>query len=106
MRTNIKAGPHPAFMLGIPAEPVQIPREKNRRNNSSHGNRKKAAKCSTNGHAMSSSPVIKVVDHLRKTVLVHEEDQLSDGQLLERYLERRDDAAFAALLRRHGAMVW
>jgi RNA polymerase sigma factor (sigma-70 family) len=31
---------------------------------------------------------------------------LSDGQLLERYLHNREAAAFAALVRRHGPMVW
>jgi RNA polymerase sigma factor (sigma-70 family) len=31
---------------------------------------------------------------------------VSDGQLLETYISRRDEAAFAALLRRHGPMVW
>jgi RNA polymerase sigma factor (sigma-70 family) len=31
--------------------------------------------------------------------------QCSDGQLLERYVARRDSAAFEALLRRHGPMV-
>src|SRR5690242_13726925 len=30
---------------------------------------------------------------------------LSDGQLLERYLARRDESAFAALVMRHGPMV-
>jgi RNA polymerase sigma factor (sigma-70 family) len=29
----------------------------------------------------------------------------SDGQLLERYLARRDETAFAAIVRRHGPMV-
>src|SRR4051812_41620876 len=31
--------------------------------------------------------------------------QESDGQLLHRYLSRRDDAAFEALVRHHGPMV-
>jgi RNA polymerase sigma factor (sigma-70 family) len=31
---------------------------------------------------------------------------LTDGQLLEAYLAHRDEAAFAALLRRHAPMVW
>lgn len=30
----------------------------------------------------------------------------SDGELLRRYLERRDESAFAALVRRHGPMVF
>ncbi len=55
---------------------------------------------------MPSSPVTKVVEHLRKTMLRREEDRLSDGQLLDRYLENRDEVAFAALVRRHGPMVW
>src|SRR5215471_12106509 len=31
---------------------------------------------------------------------------LTDGQLLESYLNGREDAAFAALVQRHGPMVW
>src|SRR5262249_9000835 len=31
---------------------------------------------------------------------------LSDGQLLEDFAVRRDEAALAALVRRHGPMVW
>src|SRR5438067_4681055 len=30
----------------------------------------------------------------------------TDGQLLECYIARRDEASFAALVRRHGPMVW
>src|SRR5205823_9467844 len=32
--------------------------------------------------------------------------EASDGQLLEAFLARGDESAFAALLRRHGPMVW
>ena len=31
---------------------------------------------------------------------------LSDGQLLDRFVERREGAAFEAIVRRHGPMVW
>src|SRR5262249_52928044 len=31
---------------------------------------------------------------------------LTDGQLLERYVQGREEAVFAALLGRHGPMVW
>src|SRR5579884_4117276 len=30
----------------------------------------------------------------------------SDAQLLERFADQRDEAAFAALMRRHGPLVW
>src|SRR5213080_1251930 len=33
-------------------------------------------------------------------------DGRTDGQLLEGYLQRREEAAFAALVRRHGPMVF
>jgi RNA polymerase sigma factor (sigma-70 family) len=31
---------------------------------------------------------------------------LSDGQLLDRFVERREEAVFEAIVRRHGPMVW
>src|SRR5438552_14142003 len=45
-----------------------------------------------------------VVRRLQQTVL-QEGGGLTDGELLERYLTARDEAAFAALVRRHGPMV-
>jgi RNA polymerase sigma factor (sigma-70 family) len=39
-------------------------------------------------------------------VLLHDGAGLSDSQLLDRYLGRGEEAAVAALVRRHGPMVW
>src|SRR5262252_3042592 len=43
-----------------------------------------------------------VIEHIRRVV----GDGLRDGELLGRYVDRRDDAALAALVNRHGPMVW
>jgi RNA polymerase sigma factor (sigma-70 family) len=43
--------------------------------------------------------------HLRWEALRAPEADLTDGQLLECFLERREETAFALLLRRHGPMV-
>src|SRR5579871_422261 len=45
-----------------------------------------------------------VLQHLRQTVLPG--NDANDAQLLELFLNRRDEMAFAILLRRHGPMVW
>ncbi|HEV3145018.1 MAG TPA: sigma-70 family RNA polymerase sigma factor [Gemmataceae bacterium] len=55
---------------------------------------------------MAAGPMNEVVQHLRRTVLRQDGAGLNDGQLLECFLQQRDDAAFAALVRRHGPMVW
>jgi RNA polymerase sigma factor (sigma-70 family) len=44
----------------------------------------------------------KAVDRLRKAL---DPTGISDGQLLTRFIAERDEAAFAALVRRHGPMV-
>ncbi len=43
-----------------------------------------------------------VIEHIRRVV----GDGLRDGELLGRYVDRRDEAALAALVNRHGPMVW
>ena len=55
---------------------------------------------------MATGQLSEVLQHLRRTVLLQEGAGLSDGQLLEDYISRRDEAALAVLVRRHGAMVW
>jgi len=47
----------------------------------------------------------RVIEHLRRTVIRQDGAGLADGDLLERYIDRRDEAAFEALVRRHGPMV-
>src|SRR5262245_43666886 len=45
-----------------------------------------------------------VLRHLRRAALLGRD--LTDGQLLQPFISRRDEAAFEALVRRHGPMVW
>src|SRR5262245_42402961 len=54
---------------------------------------------------MATGQLSGVVHHLRRTILLHGGGGMTDGQLLECFLTRRDEAAFDALLRRHGPMV-
>jgi RNA polymerase sigma factor (sigma-70 family) len=53
-----------------------------------------------------ASPRDEVVQLLQRAVLHQDGAGLADGQLLGRFLERRDQGAAAALVRRHGPMVW
>src|SRR5207244_4713762 len=46
-----------------------------------------------------------VLRHLRRLGAPRPGGDLSDGQLLDAFLRRRDEAAFAALLSRHGPLV-
>ncbi len=46
-----------------------------------------------------------LMHHLSQAVLGPDGVELTDGQLLSRFLARREEAAFEALLRRHGPMV-
>src|SRR6202165_4435227 len=47
-----------------------------------------------------------VIQHLRRTVFLRVGAGQTDGQLLEDFLSRRDEAALAALVWRYGPMVW
>jgi RNA polymerase sigma factor (sigma-70 family) len=46
------------------------------------------------------------IQHLRGVVLLQDPAGPTDGELLSRFVEQRDETAFAALVRRHGSMVW
>src|SRR5262249_27640566 len=46
-----------------------------------------------------------LLQFLRKVTDCREAADLSDGQLLERFRDQRDETAFAALLQRHGPLV-
>jgi RNA polymerase sigma factor (sigma-70 family) len=59
-----------------------------------------------NPNEMATNSMSEVLQHLRRTVLFHDGAGLADGQLLEDYLSRHDEAALAALVLRHGPMVW
>src|SRR5215475_1370820 len=47
-----------------------------------------------------------VVDSLRRAALGQADGGFTDGQLLARFIEQRDQAAITALVQRHGPMVW
>src|SRR5579875_1508280 len=55
---------------------------------------------------MVPNSINQLIQHLRRTILVSDRASLTDGQLLEDYIKRRDEAAFADLVWRHGPMVW
>src|SRR5260370_31472823 len=54
---------------------------------------------------MASSQMNGVLRHLCRAALRHHGGGMTDGQLLERFLTAREEAAFEALVRRHGPMV-
>jgi RNA polymerase sigma factor (sigma-70 family) len=54
---------------------------------------------------MASRQATAVLGHIRKLVAVQSLKQLSDRELLRRFVARRDETAFAAIVQRHGPMV-
>ena len=47
----------------------------------------------------------RVLERFCRAVIVQDGGSLTDGQLLEHFVNSRDDTAFEALVRRHGPMV-
>ena len=54
---------------------------------------------------MAESSIHQVVRHIRRLVGMTAMPCAEDRELLERFLNRQDEAAFATLIRRHGPMV-
>jgi RNA polymerase sigma-70 factor (ECF subfamily) len=52
---------------------------------------------------MAASPINRVLRHARRASLI--DGDLTDAQFLDCFIARRDEAAFEALVRRHGPMV-
>jgi RNA polymerase sigma factor (sigma-70 family) len=55
---------------------------------------------------MPSGPFRAVLHYLRRAAAVPPAGEPTDRELLDRFAARRDGEAFAALLQRHGPMVW
>src|SRR5438067_12784190 len=54
---------------------------------------------------MAAGQVSKALGHLRGVLRNQDAAGLGDGDLLNRYVRQQDEAAFEALVRRHGPMV-
>jgi RNA polymerase sigma factor (sigma-70 family) len=54
---------------------------------------------------MANSAANQVIQHFRRLALVRDGAKQTDGQLLGYFIEQRNEAAFEALVRRHGPMV-
>src|SRR5262245_27703134 len=46
-----------------------------------------------------------ILQHIRRLAGTRHADPSPDGQLMERFIGQHDEAAFAALVQRHGPMV-
>jgi RNA polymerase sigma factor (sigma-70 family) len=55
---------------------------------------------------VASNPFRSVLQHLRRSALLHEGAERTDSQLLEAFLRSRDPLALEILVRRHAPLVW
>src|SRR4051794_27253847 len=56
--------------------------------------------------AMLHPPLRTVLRHLDRLFGTSRSEMCSDQQLLDRFVRQRDEAAFTALVQRHGQLVW
>src|SRR5579872_4081314 len=54
---------------------------------------------------MKENAASRAIRYLRRVTLRQDGAGLTDGELMEQYVTRRDEAAFEALVHRHGPMV-
>jgi hypothetical protein len=55
---------------------------------------------------MATTALGNVLHDLRRSLLRHDEGNLTDSDLLDCFVTRRDEDAFAAIVGRHGPMVY
>jgi RNA polymerase sigma factor (sigma-70 family) len=55
---------------------------------------------------MSQCSVHRLLHCLKQAVGSHDIEELADSALLERFVQRQDERAFALLVQRHGGLVW
>src|SRR6516162_5588479 len=58
------------------------------------------------GTDMATNPMSGFIQRLRRTLFVRDRAGLTDGQLLTDYLSGLEETSLAALVHRHGPMVW
>src|SRR5262245_26453345 len=56
--------------------------------------------------AMANGQLGNVLRHIRRIIGAPAAGDLTDRQLLERFVRQGDEAAFTALVQRHGPLVW
>ncbi len=54
---------------------------------------------------MPSGPISSFIQQIRKSVLQHDDDSVTDAQLLKRFASQHEEFAFATMVLRHGPMV-
>src|SRR5262249_1116124 len=54
---------------------------------------------------MATGQMSSILHHLRRAAFLQDAAEMTDGQLLERFLLRLEDVVFESLVRRHGPMV-